>query len=741
MEEKMAIFKQLVADPKLQNKRVTSNGIVTADEGWFGLETVNVDVPPPDLQDKTLTLNGEYTADEGWYGLKTVTVNVPAPKQYDGDYEVASSTSPTSGTLRSNNMPDRPRLYINGNPETRIAINVDVNKYNGVIEYTNGNYNIQGQILHVHNSEIDLWYADSGLLSIINEKLGTGYTESGWYAVTFSSLEVASAVKHNEPIVISTSGNSTIYYPEYLALLFDNVVQMENINGVELTTADKQCERDLLILPSLQNKETITQEDVTITPDNGYCGLGEVIVHVQHPVHELTDIEAGEITENGEYVIETPEGYYGISKVTATIAVPSSGDPALQEKTVTANGEYTADEGYDGLSKVTVNVPEEELELWDGLYVDPSTTDKTITAASRGCDGFTQVKVNKVTSAIDPNILSANIKKGVVILGVTGTYEGETGTVYKVAITPTRNSITVYDGTDASGTSLGTIYSTTTIDCTSGYLYLVGDCSYYGVIISNASGITEERSGSGWTLLKVTADGSCSAYNECIVEGSLVTLADGSTKPIEEITYDDELLTWNFDEGKLESRKPCWIMMPGVSPKYWHTVLSDGTEIDLVGAKHNSHRFFNYEQGKFIYANNFKMGSEHTFKQDGSMPIVVSCEPMTDKTVRYFNMMTEHNIGFFANGILVGNRFSNMYHIEDMKFIKHDKSLNNREDYLEVPDRIFYGLRIAEQSEAQNANGSVQFYDTLREHIVHNIVEHDILYTGEKDYVPWKFKR
>lgn len=55
--------------------------------------------------------------------------------------------------------------------------------------------------------------------------------------------------------------------------------------------------------------------------------------------------------------------------------------------------------------------------------VNPSTVQQIIEPDNQH-NGLTQVTVNAVTSAIDANIQTGNIKNGVTILGVTGTYEG-----------------------------------------------------------------------------------------------------------------------------------------------------------------------------------------------------------------------------------------------------------------------------------------------------------------------------
>ena len=136
------------------------------------------------------------------------------------------------------------------------------------------------------------------------------------------------------------------------------------------------------------------------------------------------------VTENGVYT--APDGVDGYSPVNVNVPIPEPEEPVLQEKTVTPTTtalEVTADDGYDGLEKVTVekipsqyvipsgtktitsngthdvtsyasatvNVPSEDPVLQEKT-VSPSTSAQSVTPDS-GYDGLSKVNVNAMPSA------------------------------------------------------------------------------------------------------------------------------------------------------------------------------------------------------------------------------------------------------------------------------------------------------------------------------------------------------
>lgn len=171
-----------------------------------------------------------------------------------------------------------------------------------------------------------------------------------------------------------------------------------------------------------------------ITPTSPYDGFDEVdVAAVDHTID--ANIVAGNIKKDVE-ILGVVGSYEGGST------------PTLQTKTVTPSSSdqvVEPDQGYDGLSEVTVygdsdlvagNIKKDVVIFGvTGSYegggapslqnktVNPSTSQQTVQADS-GYDGLDTVTVNAVTSSIDNNIQSGNIKKDVVILGVTGSYEG-----------------------------------------------------------------------------------------------------------------------------------------------------------------------------------------------------------------------------------------------------------------------------------------------------------------------------
>lgn len=150
---------------------------------------------------------------------------------------------------------------------------------------------------------------------------------------------------------------------------------------------------------------------------------------------------------------------YLLANLPAAIeSIPDASDPVLQTKTVTpstSQQNVTPDSGYDGLAKVTVNAmptatqatpsisvssgglitasatqsagyvakgtksATKQLTTQAAQTITPGTTDKTI-ASGRYLTGTQTIKG-------DANLVAGNIKLGVSIFGVDGSYEGSGG--------------------------------------------------------------------------------------------------------------------------------------------------------------------------------------------------------------------------------------------------------------------------------------------------------------------------
>mgnify|MGYP006894420540 FL=1 len=201
----------------------------------------------------------------------------------------------------------------------------------------------------------------------------------------------------------------------------------------------------------LQSKTVSPSESAqTIKADNGYDGLSQVTVNAVSKTYVgsgVTKKSAATYTPgtsdqsiaSGQYLngTQTIKGDSNLTaaniksgvkifNVTGSYAGSSSGgnSPKLQTKTATPSEStqtISPDSGYDGLSSVTVNAVSKTY-VGSGVTkkaaatYTPKTSDQSI-AASQYLSGAQTIKG-------DANLVAGNIKSGVSIFGVTGTYAG-----------------------------------------------------------------------------------------------------------------------------------------------------------------------------------------------------------------------------------------------------------------------------------------------------------------------------
>ncbi len=225
--------------------------------------------------------------------------------------------------------------------------------------------------------------------------------------------------------------------------------------------------------------------------------------------------------------------------------------------------------------------------------------------------------------------------------------------------------IKLYDGSDANGALLTTINENPsvgevgTFSIKSGSLYIqarnmtgvVG--AWYQVNVNNETG-DAIASTTETEVVPISSNVIITfADMYCLTGDTLITLADGSSKRIDQLTLADKVLSYNPDTMLLE---PDEITYTDSAEHKTHTeykiyTFEDGTTVKTV----HRHRFYNVERQAMVYMDEWKVG-EHAITIDGKKIALVGHETIAEE-VRHYTIFTK-NQNYFANGLLSGNRYT-----------------------------------------------------------------------------------
>ena len=227
------------------------------------------------------------------------------------------------------------------------------------------------------------------------------------------------------------------------------------------------------------------------------------------------------------------------------------------------------------------------------------------------------------------------------------------------------------------------------------------------VTVTDSTG-KEIASGTGTSLTFTMPDSdvtiSASSEGSCIAAGTLVTLADGTQKKVEDLTMEDILLVFNHETGEYEPAGIIFIENDGWD--YYNVItltFSDGTTTKII----YEHALFDLTMNEYVYiteqnyadfiGHEFAMQSENGFER----------VTMTDATlaVEYtgcFSLVTVYHLNYFIDGLFsIPGGISGLFNIfeygddlvydaEKMQADIEEYGLFTYEDFEEILPYEFY---------------------------------------------------
>ena len=155
----------------------------------------------------------------------------------------------------------------------------------------------------------------------------------------------------------------------------------------------------------------------------------------------------------------------------------------------------------------------------------------------------------------------------------------------------------------------------------------------------------------------------------CIAFDTPITLADGTTKLIQDVTYKDRILRVNHDTGEIDTSYCHWINRDETVDKYYKVTFSDGSMIKFI----SPHAMFSLDELRYVQITNpneFHIGTRvpKQITENGQFKLSeVSVEniEIVFETIHFCEVVTGQFLNCFANNLLITEPFTtgfqNMY--------------------------------------------------------------------------------
>ena len=371
----------------------------------------------------------------------------------------------------------------------------------------------------------------------------------------------------------------------------------------------------------------------------------------------------------------------GTNYTGSNITFSSAGTYTI-EYTITDPYNYAADgvtaSNYTYKKTLTVEVSETIASIHEPEFTFYNTSSTALATKIVDINGNHYVTVD--TNATSDTVKSTTVNGTTVYFPVVDVRFKDNASDFNYLL-PILFGITIKNYTDENGSSTTYSKSTNITSLPSGLERVSADPNWngkttfnsyardssYGLYAKSAAIGSNQSARTATVQFKFTAGNgetyyyyiyySAAAHNKptCVTDGTLVTMADGTQKPIEDVKVGDMVMTWSMWNGCYEAQPVVMHWYHGTEE--WRVLtltFSDGTEVRTI----NEHGFFDADKNTYAYITEGNVGDyigDSFIKQnaDGTnSEVVLTDYAVTDETVGSYSIQTAFNENFMVEGML-----------------------------------------------------------------------------------------